>query len=152
MQPPRASIPTICQASKMSSFDIRSLGITRSMDLYQYVLYSGDEKFVHDMVSRVTNEAADEDECEELRSVFTTYQDRPLMCKCLFFLMIYSQPKFRYWSLDPKNGVELLPICPYKAIRFLQILRDDLVPRFLVNETLRLDDFERELKVEYNRS
>jgi hypothetical protein len=122
------------------------------MDLYQYVLYSGDENFVRDMVTRVTNEAADEEECEELRSVLVTYQDRPLMHKCLFFLMIYSQPKFRYWSLDHKNGVELLPLCPYKAIRFLQSLRDDLVPRFLVNESMRLDDFERELKVEYNRS
>ena len=39
-----------------------------------------------------------------------------------------------------------------QAIRFLQCLRDDLVPRFLVNETMRLDEFERELKVEYNRS
>jgi hypothetical protein len=120
------------------------------MDLYQYVLYSGDEKFVQDMVARVTNEAAEEEGCDELRSVLVDFHDRPLMYKCLFFLMVYSQPKFRFWSLDP--GVGLLPICPYKAIRFLQTLRDDLVPRFLVNETMRLDDFERELKVEYNRS
>lgn len=130
--------------------DIRSLGVTRSMDLYQYVLYSGDENFVRDMVARVTNEAAAEVECDELRSVLELYHDRPLMYKCLFFLMVYSQPKFRFWSLDP--GVGLLATCPYKAIRFLQVLRDDLVPRFLINESMRLDDFERELKVEYNRS
>ena len=131
--------------------DIRSLGVTRTMDLMKYVLYSGDEKFVQDMVTRVTHEAADEQQCDELRALLC-YQDKPLMYKCLFFLMLYFQPKFRYWTLDANNGAGLQPTCPHKAIRFLQCLRDDLVPRFLVNETMRLDEFERELKVEYNRS
>jgi hypothetical protein len=49
--------------------DIRSLGVTRSMDLFKYVLYSGDEKFVQDMVTRVTHEAAEEQACDELRAL-----------------------------------------------------------------------------------
>ena len=134
----------------MERIDIRSLGITRSMDLIKYVLYSGDEKFVEDMVTRVTQEAADEQDCEELRALVTQHVNKPLMFKCLFFLMLYFQPKVRFWVLD--NGVGLQPICPHKSIRFLQSLRDELVPRFLVNETMRLDEFERELKVEYIRS
>lgn len=133
------------------SVDIRSLGVTRSMDIIMYVLYSGDENFVRDMVTRVTLEAAAEQECEELRALMQ-HQDRPLMHKCLFFLMLYFQPSFRFWVLDPNNDAQLQPICPYKAVRFLQCLQDELVPQFLVNETMRLDEFERNLKIEYNRS
>jgi hypothetical protein len=102
------------QSEQHATVDIRSLGITRSMDIIKYVLYSGDEKFVHDMVTRVTHEAADEQNCEELRALLN-HKDQPLMYKCLFFLMLYFQPKFRYWTIDPQNGAGLQPICPYKV-------------------------------------
>ena len=47
-------MPTTCQQQQQR--DARMLGIVRTMDLIMYVLYSGDENFVKDMVTKVTQE------------------------------------------------------------------------------------------------
>lgn len=136
---------------KNSNNDIRMLGVTRSMDIIMYVLYSGDQLFVRDMVSKVAHEVAIEQECSELSNLVLMYPESPILFKCLFFLMLNFQPKFRYWVLS-ENDTGLQPVCPHKAMLFLRLLRDELVPKFLVNETVRLDDFEREIKVSYIQS
>ena len=130
--------------------DVRALGIVRSMDLFMYVLYSDDQKFVRDMVTKVTIEVAHEQECEELAAIMDF--DSPQMYRCLFFLMLDFHSKFRYWALEENNGTGLQPVCPFKAVRFMRALRCEIVPRFLVAEMQRLDDLERALKVEYIRS
>ena len=130
--------------------DIRHFGGTRHMDLIMYVLYSNDQCFVQDMVSKVTLEVAREQNCAELATV-TQHKNNLLLYKCLFFLMLNFHAKFRYWVLK-ESSLGLQPICPHKAARFLRVLRDDLIPRFLVNETVGLDDFEHQIKVEYIRS
>ena len=129
--------------------DARSFGIMRSMDLIMYVLYSDDRNFIRDMVTKVALEVAREQACPELEALLT--HEHPQMYRCLFFLLLDFQAKFRYWVLN-EAGLGLQPICPYKAVRFLKCLRSDIVVRFLINETLRFDDLERELKVEYLRS
>jgi hypothetical protein len=140
--------------SKMSRVvggpDIRSLGVGRSMDLFMYVLYSGDEKFIQDMVTKIVQEVAEEESCNELAMVLNN-KDNHLMYRCLFFIMVDFHSKFRYWVLG-ENALGLQPICSHKVARFLRVLREDLVPKFLVNETMRLDDFDRSVKVEYIRS
>jgi hypothetical protein len=139
------SMPTTC--------DIRQLGVGRSMDLIMYVLYSGDERFVRHMVVSVMEEVAQQQQCPELMEVMTFADDRPQLTRCLFFLMLNFQARFRYWVLSEaaiQSGLQ--PICPHKAVRFLLVLRAELVPTFLMNETHRMDDFERALKVEYVRS
>jgi hypothetical protein len=143
------------QTSPCSSFvhhdeDIRHFGGTRYMDIIMYVLYSNDQCFVQDMVSKVTLEVAAEYECKELEAV-TTIQSNLLLYKCLFFLMLNFHSKFRYWVLK-EVGLGLQPVCPHKATRFLKILRNDLIPSFLVNESMSLMEFEHALKVEYVRS
>ena len=65
--------------------------------------------------------------------------------------MIDFHASFRYWVLNEKT-IGLQPICPHKVSRFLRTLREEIVPNFLVNETMRLDDFDRSVKVEYIRS
>jgi hypothetical protein len=130
--------------------DVRSLGIGRSMDLFRYVLYSGDENFVKDMVSKVVLEVSEEQTCVELASLLQ-HKNNHLLYKCLFFLMIDYHAKFRYWALS-ENANGLQPLCPHKSSRFLKELRDNIVPKFLVNETFQMDDFDRDLKIEYNRS
>ena len=139
----------------MASADLRSLGAARSMDLIMYVLYSDDQLFVRDMVTQVVREVADEQDCPELAALAEPcYHDRPQLYRCLFFFMLETHAKFRYWVLQPQSGAALglQPVCPHKAARFLQVLRGDLIGRFLVNETMRPDELERELKVEYIRS
>ncbi len=115
-----------------------------------YVLYSGDEKFIQDMVTKIVLEVAEEEACNELAMVLNN-KDNHLMYRCLFFIMVDFHAKFRYWVLG-ENNLGLQPISSHKVSRFLRVLREELVPKFLVNETMRLDDFDRSLKVEYIRS
>lgn len=147
MQPPRASIPIICE----TKMDVRDLGVGRQFDIIMYVLYSGDQIFIKSMVTKATLEVVEETECHELKTVLN-HDDNLLLYKCLFFLMLDFNREFRYWVLKDDNDLGLIPICPQKALRFLRVLRDEIVPNFLVNETMRLDDFERNIKVEYIRS
>jgi len=121
------------------------------MDVIMYVLYSEDKLFIMNMVRKATCEVADENECEELKMVLQ-HDDNLLLYKCLFFLMLDFHHPFRYWVLQDNNGLGLKPVCAQKALRFLRVLRDEIIPNFLVNESLRLDDFERTIKIEYIRS
>ena len=120
------------------------------MDLIMYVLYSNDHRFVRDMVVQVTLEVSTENQCPELATL-TRHQNNLLMYKCLFFLMLNFHCKFRCWVLQD-NTLGLQPVCPYKAVRFLRVLRDELIPKFLVNESVGMDDFEHQIKIEYIRS
>ena len=144
-QPSSAVTTIIIEASSSSS----SWGI-RSMDIIMYVLYSGDQLFVRDMVRKVMLEVAVEQDCAELKAL--AERESPQMYRCLFFLLLDFHAKFRYWVLDDRQNIGLQPVCPFKAIRFLRQLRASIIPRFLVNETVRMDDLEREIKVEYVRS
>ena len=120
--------------------------LLRHMDLFMYVLYSGDEVFVMGMVERVTREVCALYDCPELESILQ-HTDQPLALKCLFFLMLNFRHTFRFWALTADLG--LLPVCPHKATRFLVSLKTELVPDFLVDERVRLEEFERRLKVCY---
>ena len=131
-------------------FDIRDAGIGRSLDLIMYVLYSNDQNFIKDMVCRVTNEVLEQFHVEELHCVLQCH-DNLLLYKILFFMMLDFHPPFRYWVLQ-ENNIGLAPICPFKAKRFLKILRDEIIPSFLINECMRLDEIDYKLKLEYLRS
>lgn len=131
--------------------DVRETGIGRSFDIIMYVLYSGDQNFIKDMVTQACVEVAEENDCLELTQVLQ-HRDNLQLYKCLFFLMFDFHFPFRNWVLTEGHSIGLRPMCPYKAIRFLQTLRNDIVPTFITCETMRLDEFERSVKVEYIRA
>lgn len=81
--------------------DVRTLGIVRSMDLIMYVLYSDDQKFVQDLVTKAGKEVAQEQQCDELQALLEQYTTHPQMYRCLFFLLLDFHPKFRFWVLAP---------------------------------------------------
>jgi hypothetical protein len=121
--------------------------LLRNMDLIMYVLYSGDEVFVMNMVRRVCGEVAEKYENNELKRILN-HKDKPMLYKCLFFLMLNFHKDFRYWVLsDETQG--LRKICPYKATRFLISLKNEIVPKFLMDERVQLQDLERSIKVCY---
>lgn len=126
-------------------------GIGRSFDLIMYVLYVDDQIFVRDIVTNVTREVIQEFQVQELEQVLR-HKENFLVYKCLFFLMLDFKPNFRSWVLSQGQNIGLKPICPKKALRFLTLLRDDIIPNFLINESMLIDDFERQIKVEYIRS
>ena len=120
--------------------------LLRHMDLYMYVLYSRDEVFVLDMVRQVVTEVCERYNCPELMG-FLKYTDQPLLFKCLFFFMVNFLKRFRFWTLSEQTRLPL--VCPHKATRFLTQLKNELIPNFLVDERMRLEEFERAVKVAY---
>jgi len=119
----------------------------RNMDLIMYVLYSDDEVFVMNMVRRVAHEIADKYEYEDLRRV-VQHRDRPVLYRCLFFLLLNFHKQFRYWVLtDVSQGLN--PVCPYKATRFLLALKNEIIPAFLMDERIQLETMDRQIKVTY---
>jgi hypothetical protein len=125
----------------------------RSMDIILYVLYSRDERFVFDMVSRVLNEVAEQYSFDSIRELLK-FEDRPVLFRCLFFLMLNFHTPFRFWLLTPhaskSNGLPLL--CPHRMCRFFIQLREHLIPDFLVHDNMSMEDFDYQVKAEYIRS
>jgi hypothetical protein len=122
----------------------------RHMDLIMYVLYSQDQRFVYDMVCRVVREVSDEYSYAQLADLLQ-YEDRPVLFRCLFFLTLNFHAKFRYWvlSTEASNCNGLPPISPHKMCRFLVELRETIIPNFLVDEVVTMDDLDRTIKVSY---
>lgn len=124
--------------------------LLRNMDLIMYVLYSSDEVFVMNMVRRVCAEVADKYENNELKRILH-HKDKPMLYKCLFFLMLNFHKDFRYWVLrDESQGLK--KICQFKATRFLLSLKNEIIPKFLMDERVQLQDLERSIKVSYIHS
>ena len=121
--------------------------VLRNLDLIMYVLYSEDEVFIMQMVRKVAAEIADKYKLEELRLVIR-HEDKPLLYRCLFFMLLNFHKEFRFWVLTDRS-MGLKPVCPYKATRFLLNLKQDLLPPFFIDERMQLADVERRIKVAY---
>lgn len=124
--------------------------LLRNMDLIMYVMYSGDELFVMEMIRKVCNEVSDKYGIHGMKK-FLKHNDKPMLYRCLFFLMLNFHKDFRYWVLnDESQG--LRKVCPYKATQFLLTLKNDIIPRFLMDEKIQLQEFERNIKISYIQS
>ena len=124
----------------------RQLGL-RNMDLIMYVLYSEDAVFVMNMVKQVASEITEKYKFEDLKMV-TQHNDKPMLYRCLFFLLLNFHKPFRFWVLRDET-LGLRPICPFKATRFLLALKNEIVPRFLMDERVQLEELERQIKTTY---
>ena len=115
-----------------------------------YVLYSKDEQFVYNMVCKVTKEVVLIHNLAQLETLLQ-YPNRPILYRCLFFLLINFHTDFRYWVLseNTSKGNGLPQICPHKESRFLQHLRENLVLQFLVHEEMTMEEFNRNIKMTY---
>jgi hypothetical protein len=124
--------------------------LLRNMDLIMYVLYSGDEIFVMDMVKNVSNEVADKYNVQDIK-LLLQHTDKPMLFRCLFFFMVNFHKDFRYWVLnDESQGLK--KICPYKVTRFLLSLKNEIIPKFLMDEKHQLQDLEEKIKISYIHS
>lgn len=57
----------------------------------------------------------------------------------------------RYWVLcDESQG--LRKICPFKVTRFLLSLKNEIIPHFLMDEKVQLQELERNIKISYIQS
>ena len=124
--------------------------LLRNMDLIMYVLYSGDEIFVMDMVKKVSNEVSDKYNIQDIKKLLE-HNDKPMLFRCLFFLMLNFHKDFRYWVLNDENQ-GLRKICPFKVTRFLVSLKNEIVPKFLMDEKVQLQELEEKIKISYIHS
>jgi len=131
----------------MNSSDFRHLAL-RNFDLIKYVLYSEDEIFVMDMVKKVACEISDKYQFEDLRTL-VRHKDKPQLYRCLFFFLLNFHKEFRYWVLQNDKALGLTPVCPYKATSFLKALKYEILPPFLVDERMTLQELDRKIKVAY---
>jgi hypothetical protein len=65
------------------------------MDLIKYVLYSKDEIFVMNMVKKVALEISEKYKIKEIVDILQ-HNDKPMLFKCLFFLILNFHKDFRY--------------------------------------------------------
>ena len=121
--------------------------LLRNMDLIMYVLYSGDEIFVMNMVRKVSTEVADKYNVQDIKKILN-HNDKPMLYRCLFFLMLNFHKDVRYWVLSDET-LGLRKICPYKATRFLLSLKNEIIPKFLMDEKVQLQELERNIKMYY---
>lgn len=68
--------------------------LLRNMDLIMYVLYSGDEVFIMEMVRKVCTEVADKYNLLDIKKIIK-HNDKPMLYRCLFFLMLNFHKNFR---------------------------------------------------------
>jgi hypothetical protein len=151
LHPDKVSIPTIClkymsETSHLISNESKD-SLLRNMDLIMYVLYSGDEIFVMNMVRKVSSEVADKYNVQDIKHILK-HDDKPMLYRCLFFLMLNFHKDFRYWVLSDES-LGLRKICPYKATRFLLSLKNEIIPKFLMDEKVQLQELERNIKIYY---
>lgn len=138
-------MPSTCQD------DHDTVNNTRNMDLFMYVLYAKDHRFVIDMVHKVALEAASVYGCEDLKRLVETHPHEPTLYTALFFLLLNLHAPFRHWALTT-NEHGLPHICEAKAVRFLLVLKNTLAPEFLVDEVMDVPTFLRNVKIEYIRA
>ena len=138
------------KSDMMSSVTPFDMSLSRRMDMVMYVLYSMDECFVYDMVGKVVSEILNKYDCLLLAGLMA-YKDRPVLFRCMFFLLLNFSDSFRFWILGPSASLDngLPPLCEFKMCRFLQHLRNELIPNFLVQESITMDEFDRNIKVAY---
>lgn len=157
-------------------------GLMHKMDIILYVLFGGDRPFVESVVKsslqrmRVefqvplpclssaqprphTSSERQEHmnspglpQMKELDTLYLTSAEMPLsICISLFFFLVAIDCTLRYWVLKTTSG-NFSVVDPYKAVRFVNELKNRIIPEWLSDEKLSTESFVRNIKTEYIRS
>lgn len=122
-----------------------------------HILYSGNCEFIlHSLiVESVNNIAAEHPASDGVRRALAPFiptKERPMppaMLRAVFFILLNQDSKMRE-SLCTKRILPYLPtLCPHKACRFYDCLKDSVVTEWVKNERIHLLDFVESLKEAY---
>ena len=122
-----------------------------------HILYSGNcEVLLRSLIKEsINNIAAEHPASDGVRQALIPYiptQERPMppaMLRAVFFILLNQDSKMRD-SICTKRTLPYLPeLCPHKACRLYDCLKDSVVAEWVKNENIHLLEFVESLKEAY---
>ena len=141
------SIPRICQ-------EVRT---RQCQDILMHILYSGNcEVLLRSLiVESINNIAAEHPASDGVRQALVPYiptQERPMspaMLRAVFFILLNQDSKMRDMICTKRTLPYLPELCPHKACRLYDCLKDSVVAEWVKNENIHLLEFVDSLKEAY---
>lgn len=145
LQPINMSIPRICQETHTR----------QCQDVLMHLLYSGNcQVLLHSLIMQsIHNIAADHPGSEGVRQAlipFIPSQDCPsAMLRSIFFILLNQDSKMRDSLCTQRTLPYLQTLCPHKACRLYDHLKETVVVEWVKNENVHLLEFVENLKEAY---
>ena len=126
-------------------------------DILMHLLYSGNcEMLLRSLILQsINNIAADHPGSEGVRNALLPFVPTeanpmsPAMLRAVFFILLNQDSRLRE-SICSKRVLSYLPeLCPHKACRFYDSLKESLVVEWVKNENIHLLEFVETLKDAY---
>jgi hypothetical protein len=143
----RMSMPMICQDTHTR----------QCQDVVMHLLYSGNcevllRSLILQSIQNIASEHQASDGVRKALLPFVPTKDRvmsPAMLRAVFFVLLNQDSKMRE-SLCSKRVLAYLPeLCPHKACRFYDCLKEMVVVEWIKNESVHLLEFVENLKEAY---
>ena len=122
-----------------------------------HILYSGNcEVLLRSLiVESINNIAAEHPASDGVRQALVPYiptQERPMspaMLRAVFFILLNQDSKMRDMICTKRTLPYLPELCPHKACRLYDCLKDSVVAEWVKNENIHLLEFVDSLKEAY---
>jgi hypothetical protein len=145
LQPIRMSIPRICQETHTR----------QCQDVLMHLLYSGNcEALLRSLIMQsIHNIAADHPASEGVRQALIPFIPSdscpPAMLRSIFFILLNQDSKMRDSLCTQRTLPYLQTLCPHKACRLYDHLKETVVVEWVKNENVHLLEFVESLKEAY---
>lgn len=147
LQPIRMSIPSICQEAHTR----------QCQDVIMHVLYSGNceallTSLVTESVNNIISEYSASEGVKRALAPFIPTKECPMspaMLRAVFFILLNQDSRMRNLLCTQKILPYLPMLCPHKACRFYDCLKDCVVPSWVKDESIELVAFVESLKEAY---
>ena len=139
------SMPRICQETHTR----------QCQDVLMHLLYSGHcEQLLHSLIMQsIHNIAADHPASEGVRQALIPFipppNCPPAMLRSIFFILLNQDSKMRDSLCTSRTLPYLPPLCPHKACRLYDHLKETVVVEWVKNENMHLLEFVESLKEAY---
>ena len=145
MHPVRMSIPRICQETHTR----------QCQDVLMHILYSGScDALLHSLIMQsIGNIAAAYPASAGVKRALIPYAPSkecpPAMLRSIFFVLLNQDCRMREALCAQRILPYLPPLCPHKACRFYDCLKESVVVEWVKNENVHLLEFVESLKEAY---
>lgn len=143
MQPLRMSIPITCFPGRQ--------------DILFHVLYGANEPNIRGLIEQaaidIAREYPTDGVCQALQRMRPRDDDCLNQLRARFFMLLAESDAMRRRLSEPQPGPCMPgPVCEHKARLFYDELCDELLPAFVQNQALRVDEFVDMLREAYLHS
>jgi hypothetical protein len=118
-----------------------------------HILYGNCEELLHSLIIKIINSIAGDHASEGVRRALIPYipspNMSPAMLKAIFFILLNQDNKMRDALCTTKVLPYLPTVCPYKACRLYDHLKDVVVVEWVKTESVHLLELVENLKEAY---